>query len=255
MMGSPGISRTPLGSFSYSPARNILGSMLDAAASATAPNNTFQTHRKIDNTGYSFQGRSFGVGASVGLASLPLQSGLQNFTFEEVGYFSNITCWYNTSMEFHVNYHEDPDRYDFYNVNGVIPSGLDEGITLAGFEGDKEIVALSGNPEVKNIWGIATGRNATKYAQLNQTACQVVFQPTNFRVTVDPIQKLISVSRLGDALLDPDPSINTLGVGGKISNNTVQQVGLLAQTSASCTFSPLGNGKFPPTLSFCKHFI
>ncbi|RDW58771.1 hypothetical protein BP6252_13247 [Coleophoma cylindrospora] len=242
------VSRTPLGSFSYDPSRNVVGSILDAAAAATAPNSTIQTHRKIDNTGYTFQGRSFGAGASVGLATvstLSPQSKLQNFSFNETSYLATVGCWYNTSMDFHVINQGGtaPNIFSFYHGSGELPSGSDESVLLPGMNDDSEVVILTGNPHNgRNQWGIATGVNATTYQQLNQTVCEVSFKPTVFNVLVDVTQKMISVARIEDAPADSDFYLDSRS--GAIGNNTVQQVGLVAQTSASALFSPLGNANF-----------
>lgn len=66
-----------MGLLSYSPVRNVLGSMLYGASMATVPNVSFQTHRKLDNTGYTSHGRPYDIGSSIGLSALPLISGLQ----------------------------------------------------------------------------------------------------------------------------------------------------------------------------------
>ena len=79
------VNRSSYGPFSYDPVRTILGSLLDNAVAARAPNATIQTYRKLNSTGYMFRGRSYGIGAGVGLAEVPENRYLQNFTFLEAG--------------------------------------------------------------------------------------------------------------------------------------------------------------------------
>jgi hypothetical protein len=192
---SPDITRISGGSFSYSPVRTILGSTLDGAAQATAPNASSQTHRKLDNTGYRYQGRSFGVGASVGFAEVPTQNELRCYTFEEPGYMASITCWYDRKMSFHISQVPEGDQgYPlFYRANGTISSGSYEDITLPGFN-DREVVALLGNPHKgRNVWGIATGQKADKYSQINQTSCEAFFDKRLFGV-VDGANRLTTVT-------------------------------------------------------------
>jgi hypothetical protein len=248
---SPNITRTTDGSFSYSPVRNILGSMLDGASLATAPNASFQTHRKLDNTGYTFHGRFYGAGGSVGLAALPSVSGLQQYSFFEDGYLSNVTCWYNDTMDFHVYLGQqtssiiDPIKYpDLYLGCGYISSGSYECIAFPGY-GDKEVVALLGNPyQGRNIWGIATGADAVKYASLNGTSCEVVFNRKTFAVSVDLVEKLINVTATERVPDDIDPTSAGIGLSqGQLALNVVQQIGMVVQVSGSTEFSPLGNGK------------
>ena len=243
---NPDVNRSSYGSFSYNPVRTILGSLLDNAAAATAPNSSTQTHRKLDNTGYTYQGRSYGIGASVGLTEFTQTGILQNFTFLESGYMSNITCWYNHTMDFHVE--QVPSGFDGYPymwlATGNISDGSFENVMLPGYD-DSEIVALLGhNPQ----WGIATGQNATKYAQLNQTSCQVTFNKQTFLAAVDSVQHLTTVSVLQNnsdiANLDTANLVMTSwGLDmSQLTYNLVEEIGLIFQASDSLIFSPLGSG-------------
>jgi len=220
--------------------------MLDEASLATAPNSSFQMHRKLDNSGFVFYRRSYGVGASVGLATLP-DSGVQQYTFYEDGYMSNITCWYNKTMEFHVGLLQSSGNTavpNLYNACGQISDGSFECVEGFPGYGDSEIVAMLGNPHNgHNQWGIATGISATRYAALNQTSCEVVFFPTSFMVSVDTVQRIINVTSTGNVAHDIDPSSTGSGpANGQLSINVVQEMGLVVQTTTSGLFSPFGNG-------------
>lgn len=243
---NPDVNRSSYGSFSYNPVRTILGSLLDNAAAATAPNVSTQTHRKLDNTGYTYQGRSYGIGASVGLTEVPQHGILQNFTFLESGYMSNVTCWYNHTMDFHVE--QVPIGSDGYPymwlAKGHISDGGYERVLLPGLD-DNEIVALLGhNPQ----WGIATGQSATKYAQINQTSCEVVFNKQTFVAAVDSVQHLITVNALQNhsdmANLDMANRVMTSWDHDMnlLAYNLAEEIGLIFQASDSLIFSPLGSG-------------
>lgn len=248
------VTRLSSGSFSYSPVRTILGSMLDSAAAATAPTANNQTHRKLDNTGYTFQGRSFGVGASVGLAE-PLQhTGLQSYTFVESGLMANITCWYNRTMDFHVS---QPPAYSdgyplFWYGCGVISSGGFECIRVPG-DGDSEVVVMGGDPyEGHSQWAIATGRTAIKYSAINQTSCEVYFNKQGFSIMVDRATHFITVTPLQNTSEQFDPSMESLSLAARMLQfNVVQQIGMVVQTSASLLFTPLGSGKWHLLLQKC----
>lgn len=240
------INRTELGAFSFSPVRNILGSILDGAALATAPNATLQTHRKLDSTGHIFSGRSYGVGGSVGLAALPSQSGLQQYSFFEDGYMSLVTCQYNETMDFNISLAVQSGRPGYpntYRACGDI-SGSHECITIPAFHDDAEVVTLLGHPRLgRNIWGIATGIAATKYTNLNRTSCEVVFHPRRFLVSVNADQKVINVTSTDDEPNNIDPtSPGRIPGQGQIAESVVTQIGLIVQTSSSAAFSTLGNG-------------
>ena len=159
-----------------------MGSMLDNAAYAVAPNTSTQIYRKLDNTGYTFQGRSYGVGASVGLVELPQQDGLLNYTLVESGFMANVTCWYNRITTFHVS--PRPGYAWYWQGCGHISSGDHECYSVPGYD-DSEVVILAGDPyRGQNEWGIATGQGATGYAALNQTSCEVIFNLQDFSVTL-----------------------------------------------------------------------
>lgn len=248
------MNRSSYGSFSYNPVFTILGSLLDNAAAATAPNVSTQTHRKLDNTGYTYQGRSYGIGASIGLTEVPQHGILQNFTFLESGYMSDITCWYNHTMDFHVE--QIPRGLDGYPymwlANGHISNGGYEAVLLPGYD-DSEIVALLGhNPQ----WGIATGQDATKYAQVNQTACEVIFNKQTFVAAVDSAQHLITVDALQNnsdmANLDMANRVRTswdVDVN-LLAGNLAEEIGLIFQASDSLIFSPLGSGTSYDTILY-----
>ncbi|MCJ1358082.1 MAG: hypothetical protein MMC33_008080 [Icmadophila ericetorum] len=194
------ISRSSLGSFSYSPVRTIMGSMLDNAAYAVAPNTSTQIYRKLDNTGYTFQGRSYGVGASVGLVEMPQQDGLLNYTLVESGFMANVTCWYNRITTFHVS--PRPGYAWYWQGCGHISSGDHECYSVPGYD-DSEVVILAGDPyRGQNEWGIATGQGAT--------------------------------GALPNRSKHFNPSMDALSLGAdKLQFNVVQQIGAVAQTSCS----------------------
>lgn len=252
-MVNTNITRTALGSFSYNPGLNVIGSILDKASSATAPNSSFQTHQKLDNSGFAFHGRSYGVGASVGLETFA-DIDAQHYTFYEAGYMSNMTCWYNKTMDFRVAliHSSGTDLPNLYKACGQISNGAVECIRgFPGYGDDSQIVVMLGNPHNgHNQWGIATGKNATRYTALNQTSCEVVFYPRTFVVAVDTVEKIINVTSTGNVADDIDPSSTGSGPpNGQVSLNVVQQMGFIVQTMSSGRFTPFGNGT-PSMLCF-----
>lgn len=59
--------RNTKGYFTYSVGVGMLGSLLSSVNSASPVDGGIRKHAKLDNTGYSYYGRSYGVGASTGL--------------------------------------------------------------------------------------------------------------------------------------------------------------------------------------------
>jgi hypothetical protein len=161
---------------------------------------------------------------------------------------AEITCWYNRTMEFHISQaRQGEDCYPlFYHVCGQISSGSLECITLPGND-DSEVVALLGNPhQGHNVWGIATGQNAVKYSQINQTSCEVGFHKRLFGVAVDSAARLITVTALQDQSgpTTTNSSLDFLESSSeRVVENAMQEVGMMVQVSGSPTFTPLGSGK------------
>ena len=62
--------RNPKGFFTYAVGARLLGSLLQSASSATTTDNSTRKHAKIDNSQFIFDGRSYGIGSSVGLVDV-----------------------------------------------------------------------------------------------------------------------------------------------------------------------------------------
>ena len=103
------------GQFSFFPAFPFGPRILEKASSATSlDNTTVAVSQKFDNSRYSFNGRSFGVGTTVGwpvfnrtqqAADLPDISNLNNvagYNFEQVGYRTQVSCIINSSSEWNL---------------------------------------------------------------------------------------------------------------------------------------------------------
>jgi hypothetical protein len=86
--GSSNTSFTPQGDFSFFPVYPYGGRILDTAASATANSPAAnQSHAKYDNTRYSYSGRSYGAGSSVGLRGEVIGiDNLVRYNYSERGY-------------------------------------------------------------------------------------------------------------------------------------------------------------------------
>ena len=83
------------GIFTYSPNYYLQGLVLNAASTATnrtssqntTSNNLVKGQRKFDNSGYSYIGRSFGVGSSVGLVDYSVNRlDTLAYNYTEIGY-------------------------------------------------------------------------------------------------------------------------------------------------------------------------
>lgn len=104
------------------------GRILNKASSATSQvADTVPVHEKFDNSRYSFNGRSYGVGSSVGLPAVHLRraqseagdvynmTNLAHFSYEEVGYKTEVSCMVNDTSAWNIwIFYQDT-----YTVNGT----------------------------------------------------------------------------------------------------------------------------------------
>jgi hypothetical protein len=71
---------------------------MDTMSSASTVGDQARNHSKIDKSGFAYVGRSYGVGASVGLELL--SDGAENtlrYNYSEPGYLTTAKCIYNST--------------------------------------------------------------------------------------------------------------------------------------------------------------
>ncbi|KAH3993669.1 hypothetical protein HBI56_214400 [Parastagonospora nodorum] len=233
MIGSAGPSlRTRRGLFTYSVGQQQSGQLMGSAASASSMGKGPHVHRKLDNTGYSYSGRSFGVGASVGLMDQGISSNSQvaGYTFQEEGYLTNVTCTYNTTSNFVLS---GPVNEWIYAASGNLPDSVDgeEYSNYIGHDG-KAIVAIGvafSERSPRRFLSIAAGE---AYGFLNNTQCEFGFEPMLFNVTVDIGSLNITVKAV-EPLQDFNPQRN-------ITRTAVRQFELMSNDMTNLYVSLLG---------------
>ncbi|KAF5665334.1 hypothetical protein FHETE_6694 [Fusarium heterosporum] len=204
---------TALGKFTYSVGIQMLGSLLAGAASASPIHNSTRNHEKLDRTGYSYVGRSYGVGSSPGLGKVHFETGrsLLGWKYQELGYHAKVNCIYNKTADFRLRPEGDirwaargelPDSDDGYEYSNYIGFGEGNAVVAMGVAHFKDHDADVA-PERKYI-GFAAGEF---YKFLHKAQCEVNFEPTRFNVTVNSKGKNITVVPLDDTNVpDIDPS-------------------------------------------------
>lgn len=186
MIGSAGPSlRTQKGFFTYSVGQQQSGQLLSSAASASSMGRGPRVHRKLDNTQFSYRGRSYGVGAPIGLMDQGILSNSQvaGYVYQEEGYLANVTCTYNATSNFVLS---GPVNEWIYAASGNLPDSVDGGeySNYIGHDG-RAIVAIGvsfSERSPRRYLAIAAGE---AYGFLNSTQCEFDFIPTLFNVTVD----------------------------------------------------------------------
>ncbi len=228
----PSISNT-MGIFTYSVGLLLLGNLMTSAASATTADRSVRIHPKIDNTHFVYHGRSYGVGASVGLVDGTITSmGLATgYNYTETGYVANVSCVFNASTQFTIQPEEDTFLYP---AAGPLPDSTSSGeFSVYIGHGDSAIVAIGVSADAdspRRYLAIAAG---SSYAALNATQCTVDFVPTTFAVSVELGPRNISVTPLG-AADDLDPQRN-------LTRTLMRQYELIANDLTEFYRSTLGD--------------
>jgi len=233
MIGSAGPSlRTQKGFFTYSVGQQQSGQLMGSAASASSTGIGPHVHRKLDNTQFSYRGRSYGVGAPVGLMDQGISSNTQvaGYWYQEAGYLANVTCMYNTSSNFVLS---GPVNEWIYAASGNLPDSVDgsEYSNYIGHDG-KAIVAIGvafSERSPRRYLSIAAGE---AYSFLNNTQCEFDFTPTLFNVTVD-IGNLNITVRPTATMRDFNPQRN-------ITRTVVRQFELMSNDMTNLYVSLLG---------------
>ncbi|KAK2030811.1 hypothetical protein LX32DRAFT_311069 [Colletotrichum zoysiae] len=224
---------TKQGLFTYSVGVKLLGSLIASGSSATTSDGSVRKHAKIDNTQYIYEGRSYGVGSSIGIRDTAItnRSSAVNYLFHEDGYLTHVRCSYNRSMDFAIG-SEFPDR--IFAVSGWLPDsvGSPQFSEYIGHSPDA-IVAVGvahSFESIRRYISIAAGKS---YLALNATQCTVDFTPTRFNVSVGIRGRNITVVPAGQ-VDDFDPQRN-------LTRTVVRQFELISNDLTNFYESILGN--------------
>jgi hypothetical protein len=269
------VSRTSLGTFSFTPAYPLGGLLLDSAAAATPRNSSVRQFQKLDTSRHSYNGRSFGAGSSVGMQNvteMPYSKtaagtlpdiAAQSYSYVETGYNSNVTCIYNKTASWAIQLGDTSNDGAFpnsYLASGALPNSnyiphesggpwLVERFAGVGLRDDSQVVALVGlTNHGRNFFAIAAGQTPGNYTVLNRTQCEVVFTPSQFRVSVDTTARLINVTLQSSTAVDMDPTsvkgklgLSVIAQDGIIAQNVMRSPTLLSMINTSLYTSVLGN--------------
>lgn len=210
------VIRSPWGSFSYTPAYDRGGSMINTAAGVINDKDTLETRPRSDKTGYTYTNRSYGVGASIGLIfpdfeALPTPP--TTFKYQEVGYYAEVLCGFNTSSQWALSNEtqgSNPLIPNIYLAAGATPNNALYWQLQYSAVDDSNVVSINadpglGPPDIATIV-IATGNGS--YSQLNQSQCNVTFNPTLFNISLDINSNEITVER-AESAPDMDPTAQT----------------------------------------------
>jgi len=217
--------RSSKGLFTYSVGMQMIGDLLSSASTANSIDGVSpRSHSKLDKTFFTYVGRSYGVGASVGLTDDHISShpGTRGYRFFEDGYQPSISCIYNQSSTFRLQtqsqlwlfsaYGMLPDStagpeestYIGHNNDSIVAIGVAHAASSPGTPGFSESPSV---PQIsKRYIAFAAGKT---YDFLHQIQCTMEFLPKKFWVSVDLVGRNISILALSDAD-DMTPNYNLI---------------------------------------------
>ncbi|TGO29924.1 hypothetical protein BPAE_0009g00190 [Botrytis paeoniae] len=225
--------RSDKGFFTYSPAMAYQGLLSQSISTATSMDGSPRQHPKYDNSKFMYVGRSFGVGASVGLADGYVfdTSIVTGCTFQELGYSAETNCIYNQSSDFRlVN-----DGLQLFAARGFLPDSTSGEFSVYLGHTSNSIVAFgvaADNTDYNPRYlGIAAGSD---YGNLNQAQCRTEFKPTLFDVSVVLSDKAITVTPTNIPAVDIEPS-------GSLTHVLERQFELSSNDMSNIYQSVIGN--------------
>ncbi|PTB42429.1 hypothetical protein M441DRAFT_46108 [Trichoderma asperellum CBS 433.97] len=229
------------GRFSYSVGNQLLGSLLASASSATTIDGSPRIHEKLDKSKFTYIGRSYGIGSSVGLADEGiLDNNLAlGYAFQETGYNADVNCIYNASSQFSLSPTVDSL---IYAASGPLPDS-DNGPEYSDYIGhnmDRIVsvgVAHFANESadvypLRKYLAFATGSN---YDFLNKIQCDINFVPTRFNVTVDFQGQNITIKAINDT------KIQDINPSRRLKSTVMRQFELIANDETNLYISTVGS--------------
>ena len=245
------VTNQKIGRIYSCPVPDYAGDLLGSAGTASPLLLTPRSHSKFDNASWTFQGRSNGVGSSLGLQQpngLHDSTHLILYNYTEPGYAIQVECINNntadytlTSSDTILNNVASGLGVDFgiigVAVGGRLPNTpptQGEGYTTAVSPGDSVSAWSVVSHWHRNLVAIA---GDGQYSDYQNVQCEIVFTPTSFQVSVNTTQQTINVTESKD-LKSPPQDIETTG---DLMFNTVISLDLLSRISSNIGVSALGD--------------
>ena len=204
------------GAFTNVPS-DVVGLLLNSAQRASnldAPDGIESSHAKLDNTGYTFYGRNYGAGSTVGLSSIPSTLLPLSYYYNETGIVASTLCRRNTTSTFRIVYNASSDlgggfgattaytAGTFSNGDPVEPSWLFGGTLSDLFAIERNWTPDSRRAEVVVASGAATMNSPefpdSAFARYNQMQCEVTFTSHTIRVNVNTASRAITTDVLNE---------------------------------------------------------
>ena len=221
--------------------------ILYSGSIATTLNDVPRLHAKNDNPSWSYRGRSYGVGSSIGIydGAIDATGGRMNFSYTESGYVANTACFYNGTSDFtlfdsgSVSPTNSSLSLTTFTASGSLPnlgdffyfpvvltnqSTIDGVLTwVASYENDRSMLSIASNGY---------------YDAFDTLQCEVQWSPTLFHVDVNVTNQTIMIQPQDTPANPPGNESDFL------ISNVMASLGLIAQTTASIAYEPLGQALY-----------
>lgn len=224
------------------PVPNHQAALLDSARIASTVGT--RNHSKPDSLGWTYQGRSYGVGSSQGLnvaQGLPPHYKLIDYTYNETGYLATAVCQRNNSANITFEFDTQSHNVDIWYVTGRLPNSLlHEFYPVTAWHRDTRDeaavcawAAVSNNNTGSHMIGIVA---SALYGNFSNLQCDISFAPQSFSVNVNRTSQIMAVSLNNNtAAVDIEPT-------GHLQSNAIWSINLLSRMTPSLYVSVLGEG-------------
>ena len=219
-------------------------SLLLTGASATTFDNKSRVFGKDANPSWTYVGRSFGVGASVGLVTSnfakPVSDSPTAYTYSETGYITEVKCAKNASSTLVIDLIDEATPISTYSVSGTLPNQLEsdppEIYPVHSFRSDySNLCAWAARSNtLGNYIAIASGQG--NYSYLNALQCTVAFAPTIFSVSVNASSHTINVTATTNTT-----AIAPIDRTNRLIFNTIESLNFLSRLSNTLYTSSIGD--------------
>lgn len=233
---------TDEGLFTYKPDFDLQSAMLGTAAQASSQSGGISPHARLDKTGYVYDARSFGVGASVGLMDQAFPNTTKSYNYTESGLQSHTSCIYNDTADWSLGDdllpQDDGWLYQLYDITGNLPVGGESfpiEATSFGFNAGSTVALVTATNGLNNTLGLIAGNGSGPnqyYGPLNNIQCDIIFSPMIFSVSVDRTHRTISVFPIDDADMPP--------YGQLVINRTLDAMSTMSSVLTTTYVSMLG---------------
>jgi len=224
---------------------NKVGSLLMSASTATNVTSP-RLHPKIDNSTWTYRGRSYGKGSSTGLfevnGTADVKTADQGFSYEETGYRTTASCRKQSSVIFPFTQYYGADVGTQFNLSSANTVILESGnVSIPPF--DVANAVWNGfNSQAFGFFAWTSGTdNGVNYVAtssndwssiLSDILCTIEFTPMLFLTNVSTVDQFITVTPLRE--------IDNFNQTGDIIDAIMADLDLMSRmSSSSLTFSPL----------------